>query len=85
MPAILLSYMAIEKIGRRLGLSIAMLISGVSCGMIQILQGGPLAYLGRILTRIFTQNRRLIKICYSFFGRYLNLNNTVTLYRDKLI
>ena len=116
MPAILLSYMAIEKIGRRLGLSIAMLISGVSCGMIQILQGGPLAYLGKhffniinfqlefkyqaeikeigatkpiynhffVAFKLFipditdtiqshTTKQEVIKICYSFFGRYFKL------------
>ena len=61
--------MAIEKIGRRLGLSIAMLISGVSCGMIQILQGGPLAYLGRLLL----SNSKLFLIKESFCCKIGNL------------
>lgn len=46
LPAIVLSYLAIEKIGRRLALVIFMMVSGVSCMCIQMLQGTSFDHLG---------------------------------------
>merc|ERR1719369_2457748 len=45
MPAVVLSYMAIQKMGRRLGLVISMTLAGCACLAIRFLSGGPLAYL----------------------------------------
>jgi len=44
-PAVLLSYLAIQQIGRRLGLSISMLLSGTACLLIHFLTGSPFEYL----------------------------------------
>jgi len=45
LPAVGITYIAIERIGRRLGLSYLMIASGVSCLLIQTVTGGQFEYL----------------------------------------